>query len=130
MTTKTEIKEILSQLGLDKGAPLGEAPAGVTIKAFTEKGYDILFTLRDVDELVLLERMAKFFEVLDEKYHLSPTRNGKPVSQTAPLPPVAGNGGHPEDWCGIHSVEMTKYTKEGRSWFSHKADDDTWCKGK
>ncbi len=123
----------------EKKIPLPEAPASVNFKAFTAKGYDMMFTLRDTDELVLLERLTKFFSVIEENYHISPTRKGmdkmyvaqqEAVSQATPLPPVAGSAGHAENWCAIHGVEMTKWDKEGRSWFSHKVDDDTWCKGK
>ena len=49
-----------------------------------------------------------------------------PVSATVPMVPVAppATEGH----CAIHNVAMKKYTKEGRSWYSHK-HGDAWCKG-
>ena len=106
--------------------PLAEAPASVNFKGVTKNGWLCQWTLRDFDEGALLERQGKFIARLIEGGVVPPGQAAK----DAPLPPVAGNGGNAEDWCGIHNVEMTKYTKEGRSWFSHKADDDTWCKGK
>ena len=31
--------------------------------------------------------------------------------------------------CPIHNVAMTRHTKDGQSWYSHKLDDGTWCRG-
>src|SRR3990167_5662617 len=31
--------------------------------------------------------------------------------------------------CDIHQEDMRQFTKEGRSWYSHKTDDG-WCNGK
>ena len=109
-----------------KVEPLAEAPASVNFKGVTKNGWICQWTLRDFDENTLLKRQVAFIQMLVEG---AVTPYPKQTKQE-PLPPVAGNGGHPENYCGIHGVEMTKYTKEGRSWFSHKADDDTWCKGK
>ena len=111
-----------------KPEPLGEAPASVNFKGVTKGGFTCQWTLRDFDENTLMNRQVAFMQVLVEGGVVPLGK--KPEAQTAPLQQVAGNGGHVENWCDIHGVEMTKYTKEGRSWFSHKADDDTWCKGK
>ena len=32
-------------------------------------------------------------------------------------------------WCPIHSVVMELIEEDGKCWYSHKAPDDTWCKG-
>lgn len=32
-------------------------------------------------------------------------------------------------WCDIHSVQMKKYTKNGRSWYSHMVSEGEWCNG-
>ena len=32
--------------------------------------------------------------------------------------------------CTIHNVEMREFTKDGKSWNSHKLEDETWCNGK
>jgi len=34
-----------------------------------------------------------------------------------------------EGWCDIHKVQMKKYTKEGRSWYSHMVSEGVWCNG-
>ena len=31
--------------------------------------------------------------------------------------------------CPIHGIEMTKWTKDGRTWYSHRWND-SWCNGK
>ena len=31
--------------------------------------------------------------------------------------------------CPIHQCEMKKFEKNGKSWFSHKLDDGSWCNG-
>lgn len=53
---------------------------------------------------------------------------------TAPGQPVkSGNiviGTADPSWCPIHQLTMNKYEKDGRSWFSHKLPDNTWCRGK
>jgi hypothetical protein len=75
---------------------LPEAPASVTIKAYSSKGYDMMFTLRDVDEVSLMQRLIKYFAVLEEQYHISPTRptnGGQPqqnVSRSTPSPTPDG----------------------------------------
>lgn len=32
--------------------------------------------------------------------------------------------------CLIHHVPMREWKKNGRSWYSHKLEDGSWCKGK
>lgn len=39
-----------------------------------------------------------------------------------------GNG-NDQGWCPIHNVEMKRWEKDGRVWFSHKVGDQ-WCTGK
>jgi len=44
---------------------LFEAPASLTFKAVTSKGWDVQFTLRDFDENKLLDRFGKFVVALE-----------------------------------------------------------------
>jgi hypothetical protein len=75
---------------------LPEAPASLNFFAITSKGWNIQITLRDDDELELLDRFAKLTQVL-EGWEVSPGGNGrKPAS--APPPPTqeettSDNGG-------------------------------------
>ena len=49
-----------------------------------------------------------------------------------PAPPVLfpSNGNGNVHLCPIHNVEMRRWEKDGRVWFSHKTDDGGWCGGK
>lgn len=61
--------------------------------------------------------------------------NGYPpaFSQPQPQQPQAPTlaGGVPDPaWCPIHAVAMKRHEKDGNAWYSHKAPDGTWCRGK
>lgn len=129
MTTKKEVEELTRQLGIT-AQQHSEAPASVNFKGITKGGFTCQWTLRDADELTLMNRQVAFMKILAEGGVVPTGVPATAVSVNTPPPQVAGSGGHAENWCSIHGVEMTKWDKEGRSWFSHKADDDTWCKGK
>jgi hypothetical protein len=95
-------------------APLPEAPASVNCH-ITLEGRQVQVTLRDNDETRLLGRLA----ALLRQYPLAETQ--QPTSQhNAPQP----------GWCAKHGVQMRQNHKEGRSWWSHRLADGTWCKGK
>jgi len=32
--------------------------------------------------------------------------------------------------CPIHNVAMRQYQKNGRSWYAHRLEDGSWCRGK
>ena len=58
------------------------------------------------------------------------------IPQTQAFPNDSGATATPPEkvtndpsWCKIHKVTMKKWQKEGRSWYSHQAQDGTWCKG-
>ncbi len=52
--------------------------------------------------------------------------NGK-FSGSTVLVKTNGNGRNPV--CPIHGIEMQKWSKNGRTWYSHRWDDG-WCNGK
>jgi len=52
--------------------------------------------------------------------------NGKSSGQTVMVKPD-GKGKNPI--CTIHGIDMTKWTKDGRTWYSHRWNDG-WCNGK
>ena len=87
-----------------------EAPASVNCHV-TIGGRQVQVTLRDSDEARLLTRLT----ALLAQY---------PVEQ------VASQDDKPEGWCPVHSVQMRRNGKDGRSWWNHKAEDGTWCKDK
>lgn len=91
--------------------PLPEAPASANCHV-TIAGRQVQVTLRDTDEARLLERLT----ALLAQYPVEPGA----VSQSATT----------EGWCSAHNVQMRRNEKDGRSWWSHKAEDGSWCKGK
>jgi hypothetical protein len=91
--------------------PLPEAPASANCH-LTIAGRQVQVTLRDTDEARLLTRLT----ALLAQY---------PVEQAA-----GSQGETREGWCPVHQVQMRRSEKDGRSWWSHKAEDGSWCKGK
>ena len=75
----------------------------------------------DVLDLYLTGRVGK--SVRDKQDRIE---SAAPAPATVPMVPVAPPAA--EGHCAIHNVAMKKYTKEGRSWYSHK-HGDAWCKG-
>lgn len=98
--------------------PLPEAPASVNCHV-TIAGRQVQVTLRDSDETRLLARL----EAVLARYPVVP-----PPADVAPTATAAAPT--PEGWCIVHSVQMTKQTNQRGSWWSHKAADGTWCKGR
>jgi len=54
--------------------------------------------------------------------------NGNKPGETVMVKP-SGKGENPV--CPIHNnVEMTRWSKNGRAWYSHRLKDGSWCQGK
>ena len=82
-----------------------------------------MFTIRDTEASELAKKMNTMIDYFQNN-GITPD----PIKiETIPAKQVEVV---PDSWCSIHGLEMTKYSKEGRSWYSHKLDDGTWCKGK
>jgi hypothetical protein len=95
-------------------APLPEAPVSITLKA-TLHGHEVMVTLRGVDFASVKAQVEQASEWLRV--------------QTPAQPPTQGTE-QPEGWCNKHGVQMRRNHKNGRSWWSHRLADGTWCKGK
>jgi hypothetical protein len=97
---------------------LPEAPASVNCHIVPE-GRQVQVTLRDSDETRLLARLA----TLLQQY---------PVAQPPPPPTQATAQPVPDEspYCHMHKVALQKFTKDGRTWYSHKTADGSWCRGK
>ena len=54
---------------------------------------------------------------------------GRPAQVTAPAPMLAGGAVDP-GYCKIHGCAMKRHEKNGEAWYSHKAPDGSWCRGK
>ena len=90
--------------------PLPEAPASANCYV-TLAGRQIQLTLRDQDEQRLLQRLETLlqqFPAVEEKTQDNP----------------------PEGWCPIHHVQMKRYTKHQKTWWSHRLNNGAWCRGK
>ena len=79
-------------------------------------GRRIQLTLRDDDEERLLQRLEKLLSRF-------PVPEQEAEQQTTPTPPAEG-------FCPIHKVKMRYFTKGSQSWWSHRLDNNTWCRGK
>lgn len=89
-----------------------EAPASVNLE-LKIGGRWARITLRDSDEGRLLTRL----EALLQRF---------PLEAEATQAPTADR----PDWCKKHNVEMRRFEKEGRSWYSHQLPDGSWCRGR
>ena len=95
-----------------------EAGASWNTKYSTPTGFMCQLTLRSDSGLELLEKADAALSFLLEKGY-SPSDNN--------------NNHHPAgdtQTCPIHKCKMRRYEKEGRSWFSHRLEDGSWCRGK
>lgn len=90
---------------------LPEAPASCNVYV-TLAGRKVQVTLRDTDEHHLLARL----EVLLQRFPADT------APETAQEPA--------EGWCHKHGVQMKLRNGEHGAWWSHKAPDGSWCKGK
>ncbi len=68
---------------------------------------------------------AKCIPVRKESHNGGNKSNGKSSELTVLLKPD-GNGKNPI--CPLHGVEMQKWSKNGRTWYSHRWNDG-WCNG-
>ena len=64
---------------------------------------------------------------LQKDSHNGQTGTTEMKPETTVLVKSDGNDGNPV--CPLHGVEMTKWTKNGRSWYAHRWNDG-WCNGK
>jgi hypothetical protein len=95
--------------------PLPEAPVSITLKASLH-GHEVMVTLRGVDFASVKAQVEQASQWLS-------------VQAPAQSPGQAERWERP-GWCAKHSLQMTQNHKNGRSWWSHRLADGTWCKGK
>jgi hypothetical protein len=102
-------------------APLPEAPASVNVR-LTIAGRDCQLTLRDSDEVRLLARLAAVLQRYPAPQAPSPV-HGNLHGPSEPEPEA-------QRWCPKHGDKMILNHKDGRSWWSHRLGDGTWCRGR
>lgn len=117
-----------------------------TTLALLREAYRATTELRKAGAAFVLNRDAR--ETFNGQAVTIPNGNGHspaPVNGSAqPVAPVNGygnvqpaapngngNGVAPDPaWCPIHGCAMRRFEKGTQAWYSHKADDGTWCRGK
>jgi hypothetical protein len=115
-----------------------ESPVSWNTRYINPEGFECQFTLRGESGQEVLEKANAAITYLLSS-GCSPvvnrySNNGK-ASASAPENgdsndhAPSSNGGNRGSWCPIHNVEMKRWEKDGRVWFSHKAGEQ-WCSGK
>jgi hypothetical protein len=117
-----------------------EAPASWNTKYLSPEGYTCQITLRADSGKELLEKAQAAITHLIasgctpcEALTFRPRSNGNghtPQTETSATPANGNNGNGNGHMCPVHNVEMRRFEKEGKIWYSHKTDDGAWCNGK
>ena len=94
-----------------------EAPASWNTSYVTPDGYVCRITLRGENGRDLLEKASSALAFLKQHGYM-------------PEQKVSRNRKGETRQCPIHKCDMRRFEKDGKSWFSHKAEDGSWCCGK
>src|SRR5262252_7397319 len=93
---------------------LPEAPVSITLKA-TLHGHEVMVTLRGVDFASVKAQVEQASEWLKVQAPPQPPRQGT-------APPAHDDS----PYCHRHQTALKRFTKAGRSWYSHKTADGRW----
>ena len=105
-----------------------ESPASWNTRYISPDGFTCQLTLRAETGRELLERANGALAFLRE--HGCIPSNGYSKQQESEHNQVNNQSSNKDDtWCSIHNVEMKRWEKDGRVWYSHK-NGDGWCSGK
>jgi len=119
-----------------------EAPASWNVRYITPDGFSCQLTLRGESGADLLPKTEVTVKWLLE-HGCRPANgclhgngndegqqaNGKAGNEPQPASTLADGSPDP-GWCPIHRCAMKRREKDGQVWYSHKAPDGQWCKGK
>jgi len=103
--------------------PLPEAAFSLTLKG-TIGGIEAMLTIRGQSAVVFQANVLAVRGLLDPPAQTA--RQAPPTAPALPAAPAATQDG----WCAVHQVAMGKQSNQRGSWWSHKAQDGSWCKGK
>ena len=103
-----------------------ESPVSWNTRYLTPEGFECQLTLRGESGQEVLEKANTAMAYLLSN-GCSPVTSHHSSNGNHTTTP--SNGGDHGSWCPIHNVEMKRWEKNGRIWFSHK-DGDGWCSGK
>lgn len=95
-------------------------PTSVNVRLMIE-GHEAQVTLRDSDEERLLVRLTALLARFPQQ--------AKEQGAFASAKAAAGQP-TPEGWCLIHQTHMKHNHNDRGSWWSHKTEDGSWCRGK
>ena len=106
-------------------ATFAEAPASFNVRMQSPDGFECQLTLRGTSGADLLPRVAQALEWAKAKGY-RPIVNGYVRGYA-----LTDEKGKQYKMCETHQARMYAKTDQGgRTWYSHKLDDGTWCKGK
>lgn len=109
-----------------------ESPASWNTRYINPKGFVCQLTLRAETGRELLEKATGALSYLLDSgcIPLNYNNGNKHITQQEEQnPTLNSNGDHNPSWCPIHEVEMKRWEKGGKAWFSHKTQNG-WCSGK
>jgi hypothetical protein len=106
-----------------------EAPASWKVRYTTPDGFSCQLTLRGENGAELLPKTAVAIEWLQKN---GCTPNGaKPTVAKGNGKAASDNGADGRlHWCYTHETPLKRHEKDGQVWYSHKAPDGSWCRGK
>ena len=119
-----------------------EAPASWNTRYLAPNGFVCQITLRGDTGKELLDRAtAAMAHLIDSgckpydnqyskpkgNWHGSKPQSSGNLNQTSSVGAEAGN--EDQHRCPIHNVDMKRWEKDGRIWYSHKTENG-WCTGK
>jgi len=111
-----------------------EAPASWNTRYIDPQGFECQLTLRCETGHELLEKAQGAIAFLLKTGCKPCTKNGFQLpdgngKQRVSSPEGSNGGSTNSSWCPIHQVEMRRWEKNGRVWFSHQVNGE-WCTGK
>jgi hypothetical protein len=112
-----------------------EAPASWNTKYVDPNGFECQITLRGESGSELLEKATNAINYLIENgctpyvYYRNGTRQVENKAGDVKKEETQNDGNGKDNPAWIHQCEMKRWDKDGRVWYSHKADGE-WCRGK
>jgi hypothetical protein len=112
-----------------------EAPASWNTRYVDPNGFDCQITLRGETGSELLDKATNAINYLlkngctPHTFYRNGSRQVETKQEESKNGEVKSNDKDNPAWCPIHECEMKRWDKDGRVWYSHKADGE-WCRGK
>jgi len=116
---------------------VSEAPASCCLKWRVGFEMELMYTLRGATDAEIQPRITAllpWLQALVSEVEAHPARQPEApaADQGPPAPPAASAppAPPPEDWCPVHQVRMGRHSNANGTWYSHRLNDGTYCKGK